>query len=293
VPAARWPTSGISAATIADSNQKRITLFMNIVVCVKQVPDTEVERSLKPRDNTVDRASVHGVINYLDEFAIEEALKIGETEGGEITILTIGPDKATDSIRKALSMGADKAVHVLDDSLAGSDALASSLALAEALKVVGFDLVIFGCESTDARTGLVPAMVAERLGIPQLTLASKVDINGSEVTIQRVTGDGVATVTGGLPAVVSANEKINEPRYPTFKGIMAAKKKPLQTPALCDLGLAADAVGLENSASWVKGFSKRPPRQAGVVVKDGGTAGTRWPGSWLGGSSSREDQFND
>src|SRR6202000_2083105 len=157
---------------------------------MKQVPDTEVERSLKPGDNTVDRASVDGVINYLDEFAIEEALKIGEAQGGEVTILTMGPEKASDSIRKALSMGADKAVHVIDDALAGSDAAETSLALAEALKVVGFDLVVFGCESTDARTGLVPAMVAERLGVPQLTLASKGEGRGSEGAVRRGSGGG-------------------------------------------------------------------------------------------------------
>src|SRR6202000_839315 len=240
---------------------------------MKQVPDTEVERSLKPGDNTVDRASVDGVINYLDEFAIEEALKIGEAQGGEVTILTMGPEKASDSIRKALSMGADKAVHVIDDALAGSDAVESSLALAEALKVVGFDLVVFGCESTDARTGLVPAMVAERLGVPQLTLAGKVEVAGGEVTIRRVTDDGVATVTGALPAVVSVNEKINEPRYPTFKGIMAAKKKPVQTLTLADLGVEAGQVGLANAGTWVEDFAQRPPRAAGVQVKDEGDGG--------------------
>jgi electron transfer flavoprotein beta subunit len=251
---------------------------MNIVVCMKQVPDTEVERSLVPGDNTVDRAGVDGVINYLDEFAIEEALKIKEAHGGEVTILTMGPEKAADSIRKALSMGADKAAHVIDDALAGSDAVASSLALAEALKVVGFDLVVFGSESTDARTGVVPAMVAERLGVPQLTLAGKVDISGSEVTIRRVTDDGVATVTGSLPAVISVNEKINEPRYPTFKGIMAAKKKPVQVLTLADLSVSAGSVGLENAASWVEDFSTRPPRQAGVVVKDEGDGGSKAAG---------------
>jgi electron transfer flavoprotein beta subunit len=242
---------------------------MNIVVCVKQVPDTEVERSLVPGDNTVDRASVDGVINYLDEFAIEEGLKIAEAQGGEVTILSVGPAKAAESIRKALSMGADKAVHVIDDALAGSDALETSLAIAEALKLVGFDLVVFGSESTDARTGVVPAMVAERLGVPQLTLA------GSEVTIRRVADDGYEVVTGSLPAVVSVVEKINEPRYPTFKGIMAAKKKPVQTLSLADLSLDAGSVGLANAASWVEDFAKRPPRAAGVVVKDEGDGGSK------------------
>jgi electron transfer flavoprotein beta subunit len=251
---------------------------MNIVVCVKQVPDTEVERTLKPGDSTLDRVSVDGVINYLDEFAIEEGLKIAETHDGEVTILTMGPAKASESIRKALSMGAHKAVHVIDDSLAGSDALATSLALSEALKSVGFDLVIFGSESTDARTGVVPAMVAERLGVPQLTLAGKVDISGSEVTIRRVSDEGYAVVTASLPAVVSVVEKINEPRYPTFKGIMAAKKKPVQTLTLADISVETDAVGLANAASWVEDFAARPPRAAGVVVKDEGDGGDKVAG---------------
>jgi electron transfer flavoprotein beta subunit len=248
---------------------------MNIVVCVKQVPDTEVERSLVPGDNTVDRASVDGVINYLDEFAIEEGLKIAEAQGGEVTILSVGPAKAAESIRKALSMGADKAVHVIDDALAGSDALETSLAIAEALKLVGFDLVVFGSESTDARTGVVPAMVAERLGVPQLTLAGKVDVAGSEVTIRRVADDGYEVVTGSLPAVVSVVEKINEPRYPTFKGIMAAKKKPVQKLILADIAVDPSSVGLANSASWVADFAARPPRAAGVIVKDEGDGGSK------------------
>jgi electron transfer flavoprotein beta subunit len=250
---------------------------MNIVVCVKQVPDTAVERTLTP-EGTLDRASLDGLINELDEYAIEEGLKLAGVHGGEVTILSMGPGKAADSIRKALSMGADKAVHVTDGALAGSDALATSAALAAALQLVGFDLVIFGSESTDARTGVVPAMVAERLGVPQLTLASKVDVDGSSVSIRRVTDDGYAVVTGSLPAVVSVVEKINEPRYPTFKGIMAAKTKPVQTLTLADLGLEAGSVGLANAASWVEDFSARPPRSAGVIVKDDGDGGSKAAG---------------
>jgi electron transfer flavoprotein beta subunit len=248
---------------------------MNIVVCVKQVPDTAVERTLKAGDGTLDRETPDGLINELDEYAIEEGLKIAEAHGGEVTILSMGPAKASESIRKALSMGADKAVHVFDEALAGSDALATSLVLAEALKQTGFDLVICGSESTDARTGVLPAMLAERLGVPQLTLASKVDIAGTEVTIRRMTDDGYAVVTGSLPAVVSVVEKINEPRYPSFKGIMAAKKKPVQTMTLADLGVDADAVGLAGSWSAVTDFAARPPRTAGTVVKDEGDGGTK------------------
>jgi len=257
---------------------RRAVAGMNIVVCVKQVPDTAVERTLKPGDGTLDRASLDGLINELDEYAIEEGLKIAEAHGGEVTILSMGPAKASESIRKALSMGADKAVHVVDDGLAGSDALATSAALAAALTSVGFDLVILGSESTDARTGVVPAMVAERLGVPQLTLASKVDIDGSSVTIRRVTDDGYAVVSASLPAVVSVVEKINEPRYPTFKGIMAAKKKPVQTLTLADLSVDASSVGLVNAATVVADFAARPPRAAGVIVKDEGDGGSKAAG---------------
>jgi electron transfer flavoprotein beta subunit len=245
---------------------------MNIVVCVKQVPDTAVERTLKPGVGTLDRDTPDGLINELDEYAIEEGLKIAEAHGGEVTILSMGPGKASESIRKALSMGADKAVHVSDEALAGSDALATSLVLAEVLRQTGFDLVILGSESTDARTGVVPAMLAERLGVPQLTLASKVDIDGGSVTVRRVTDDGYATVTGALPAVVSVVEKINEPRYPSFK---AAKKKPVQTLSLADISVGADAVGLAGSATAVADFAARPPRAAGTVVKDEGDGGTK------------------
>ena len=250
---------------------------MNIVVCVKQVPDTAVERTLTP-DGTLDRASLDGLINELDEYAIEEGLKLAEAHGGEVTVLSMGPAKAADSVRKALSMGADKAVHVSDDGLAGSDALGTSAALAAALRLTGFDVVIFGSESTDARTGVVPAMVAERLGVPQLTLASKVDVDGTSVTVRRVTDDGYAVVTGGLPAVVSVVEKINEPRYPTFKGIMAAKKKPVQVLSLAGLGVDASAVGLAGAATWVDDFAARPPRAAGVIVKDDGDGGSKAAG---------------
>jgi electron transfer flavoprotein beta subunit len=248
---------------------------MNIVVCVKQVPDTAVERTLRPGDGTLDRQTPDGLINELDEYAIEEGLRIAEAHGGEVTILSMGPAKAAESIRKALSMGADKAVHLSDEALAGSDALATSAAMAQVLRQVGFDLVICGSESTDARGGVLPAMLAERLGVPQLTLASKVDISGSDVTIRRLTDDGYAVVTGSLPAVISVVEKINEPRYPSFKGIMAAKKKPVQVLSLADIGLEADAVGLGGSATAVADFAARPPRAAGVIVKDDGDGGAK------------------
>jgi electron transfer flavoprotein beta subunit len=250
-------------------------LSLNIVVLVKQVPDTESERKLVPGAGTLDRAAADGLINELDEYAIEEGLRIAEAHGGEVTILSVGPARAAESIRKALSMGADKAIHVLDDGIAGSDALATSAVLAAALGQAGFDLVIAGAESTDARTGVVPAMLAERLGVPQLTLASKVDIVGTEVTVRRVKDEGLDVVSAPLPAVISVLEKINEPRYPSFKGIMAAKKKPVQTLSLADLAVDAEVVGLGGSLTSVVDFAARPPRAAGVIVKDEGDGGVK------------------
>src|ERR1700729_2937825 len=195
---------------------------MNIVVCVKQVPDTWAERTLRPDDSRLDRASVDGVINELDEYAIEEGLRLAEAHGGEVTILSMGPEKAAEAIRKALSMGADKAVHLSDEALRGSDGLVTSAVLASVLGRIGFDLVILGSESTDARMGTLAAMLSERLGVPQLSFASKVETDGSAISIHRQADYGYDTVEGTLPAVVSVVEKINEPRYPSFKGIMAA-----------------------------------------------------------------------
>src|SRR5579875_1028571 len=248
---------------------------MNIVVCVKQVPDTWAERKLKPGDSTLDRESVDGLINELDEYAIEEALQIAEREGGEVTILTMGPAKAAESIRKALSMGCDKAVHLLDDGLAGSDGLQTSYALAQVLTKIGFDLVLLGSESTDARMGVMAAMLAERLGVPQVSLANKVEIDGQAIRIQRQTDVGYDKVESTLPAVVSVVEKINEPRYPSFKGIMAAKKKPVQTMSLADADIDPARVGLAGAATEVVSFAARPPRQAGTVVKDEGDGGVK------------------
>ncbi len=251
---------------------------MNIVVCVKQVPDTWSERTLRESDSTLDRDAADAVINELDEFAIEEGLRLAEAHGGEVTILSMGPERATESIRKALSMGADKAVHLVDDALAGSDVLATSAALAAVLGQIGFDLVILGSESTDARTGVIPAMLSERLGVPQLSFASKVQIDGNFITINRLADYGYDTVEATLPAVVSVVEKINEPRYPSFKGIMAAKKKPVQTMSVADIGLDASQVGLANADSEVLSFAKRPARQAGTIVTDEGDGGSKAAG---------------
>jgi electron transfer flavoprotein beta subunit len=248
---------------------------MNIVVCVKQVPDTESPRKLKSGDNTLDRAAADGVINELCEYAIEEALLQKEAHGGEVTVVTMGPAKATDSIRKALAMGADKAVHLIDDALVGSDALQTSYAIQQILGRTGFDLVLLGSESTDARTGVLAAMLSERLGVPQLSLANKLEIDGTSVKIQRQTDTGFDRVEASLPAVVSVVEKINEPRYPSFKGIMAAKKKPVTTLTVADLGVDAAEVGLGGAWTSVLEAAPKPPRGAGERVEDSGDGGSK------------------
>jgi electron transfer flavoprotein beta subunit len=248
---------------------------MNIVVCVKQVPDTWAEKRLSPEDKTVDRESVDGVMNELDEYAVEEALRIKEAHGGEVTILTMGPAKAVETVRKSLSMGADKAVHIVDDALHGSDALATSLAMAKAIGTLEWDVVMCGTESTDARMSVIPAMLAERLGVAQLTFARKVDVDGSTLRIERQTEAGYDVVEAQTPAVVSVVEKINEPRYPSFKGIMAAKKKPLTELTLADLGVDAGSVGLAAAYTAVDSAEPRPPRQKGEIVKDEGDGGVK------------------
>jgi electron transfer flavoprotein beta subunit len=246
---------------------------MNIVVCVKQVPDTWAEKKLNESDKTEDRDSVDNVMNEIYEYAVEEALRLKEAHGGEVTVLTMGPEKAVETIRKALSMGADKAVHITDTALHGSCVMQTSDALAKALGGLEYDLVVLGSEATDSRVSVMAPLLSERLGIPQLSLARKVTVDGSSVTIERQTEDGYEIVTAATPAVVSVVEKINEPRYPSFKGIMAAKKKPLETKSAGDLGLAD--TGLANATSEVVDFANRPPRSKGEIVKDEGNGGVK------------------
>jgi electron transfer flavoprotein beta subunit len=248
---------------------------MKIVVLVKQVPDSGSERNLRSDDNTVDRGSANNVINEMDEYAIEEALQLQQAHGGEVVVLTMGPPSASEAIRKALSMGPDSAVHVVDEGLHGSCAVATSKVLAAAIAQQNADLVICGAESTDGRVQVMPHMLAERLGIAALTGARKLTVDGSSLTIERQTDEGVEVVTASSPAIVSVWDTINEPRYPSFKGIMAAKKKPMQTLALADLGIAASEVGFDGATSTVVEHSKRPPRQAGNKVEAGDDGGVK------------------
>jgi electron transfer flavoprotein beta subunit len=243
---------------------------MNIVVLVKQVPDSGTPRSLDPADNTVARAAADNVINEIDEYAIEEALTVKEAQGGEVTVLTVGPDSATDAIRKALSMGADKAVHVVDDAIHGSCAVQTSAILAAALQQMDYDLVLMGATSTDGQVAVMPALLAERLGVPQVSGARKLTVEGSTVKVERQTDGGFWALEAPLPAIVSTWDTINEPRYPSFKGIMAAKKKPVEKKSLADLGIDPSTVGLASATSQVLDFAGRPPKGEGVKVTDEG-----------------------
>src|SRR5689334_17569147 len=200
---------------------------MNIVVCVKYVPDATADRHFED-DFTVDRDGTPGLLSELDEYAVEQALQLKEKADGEeieVTALCVGPDEAIDAVRKALQMGADKGIHVVDDAIAGSDALGTSLVLAEALKKTDYDLVMCGMSSTDGSMGVVPAMVSERLGIPGVTFASEVTVEGDKVKVRRDGDTATVMVEGTLPVVLSVTDQTGEARYPSFKGIMAAKKK--------------------------------------------------------------------
>jgi electron transfer flavoprotein beta subunit len=228
-------------------------------------------------DGLLDRVGVDAVLNDLDEYAVEEALSIAEAHGGNetdgpnsVTIISMGPDRATEAIRKALSMGANDAILISDTALAGSDALATSKVLAAVIKEGKFDLVICGTESTDARMSVVPAMLAQRLGWAQLTFASSVSVDpvAATVSILRSTEAGIDAISAKFPAVLSVVEKINEPRYPSFKGIMAAKKKIIENRDLVSVGVVA-----ESSWSLVADAAPRPARAAGIKVVDDGQGG--------------------
>ena len=252
---------------------------MKIVVCVKHVPDATAKRSFDAADHTVDRAGVDGLLSELDEYAVEEALTIAAAGDGdgEVVVLTVGPEQALDAARKSLQMGAHAAVHVVDDAVHGSDAFGTSLVLAKAVEKIGsdtpVDIVLCGMASTDGAMGVVPAMLAERLGLSQVTFAAEVTIDGTKVTARRDGDVATETVEATMPLVLSVTDQINEPRYPSFKGIMAAKKKTVETWSLADLGVDPSEVGLAAAWTSVQEVAARPPRSHGEVVTDDGDGG--------------------
>lgn len=238
---------------------------MNIVVTVKQIPDPNVDPQLD--GERLKREGVAGVLDPGDEFGVEAGLQLAQAHGGEVTVVSMGPAQAMEAVRKALSMGAAKGILVSDDGLAGADALTTAKVLAEAIKKNGFDLVVCGVESTDGYTGVVPQMIAALLDVPNATFAKTLEVKDGTVHINRQTEKGYDVVECPLPAVVTVTAGVNEPRYPSFKGIVEAKKKPVDQLSLGDLGLS-----LESAASQsVDGINDAPQRGAGEVVSDDGT----------------------
>jgi electron transfer flavoprotein beta subunit len=246
---------------------------MRIAVLLKEVPDTYGERKLDLQTGLADRGVTDAVLDEIGERALEVALSHADAQPGvEVMVVTMGPETVVSTLRKGLAMGANKAVHLVDDGLRGADLSLTAEVLAAALGRQPFDLVIAGNLSTDGSGGVLPAMLAELLGVPHLTSLSSVSIGESAVSGQRVTESGAVSVRAELPAVISVTEALPAARFPNFKGIMAAKKKPLETLSLAELGV--DAADESAGRSIMIAVAERPARQAGVkIVDDGDAAG--------------------
>jgi electron transfer flavoprotein beta subunit len=243
---------------------------MNVVVCVKQVPDPNSAGQLDPATNRLKREGVEVVLDPGDEYGIEAGLRLAEAGGGQVTVVSMGSEKAMDAIRKALAMGAAKGVLVSDPALAGADALTTAKVLAAAIRREEFDLVVTATESTDGYTGVVPQMIAELLGVPSVTFAKHVEADGTTLKVNRQTEAGYDVVEADLPAVLTVTAGAFEPRYPSLKGIMAAKSKPVDRLTAADLGI-------DNPTPGEQVISVQPAeeRKAGEIVEDDGTAAQR------------------
>jgi electron transfer flavoprotein beta subunit len=248
---------------------------------MKQVPDTTAEKRLNA-DGTLDRASVPAVVNPWDEYAIETALRIREAQGGEVTLLCMGPENAPETIRRGLAMGADKGVLVTDPALHGSDMWATGYVLAQALKQLQFDLVLFGSQSTDAGGGIVYGIVAELLNLPQVSWVNQIEVGGGKVRGQRLSGAGFDIGGAALPALVSITQTPYEPRYPTLPNIMKAKKKELRTWSLADVGVDGGQVGLQAARTAVTGTEKpQTERQVQTYVAEDPEATAKYIADFL------------
>jgi electron transfer flavoprotein beta subunit len=247
---------------------------VKIVVCMKETPSTTAEKRFGS-DMRLERRKEDAIINPFDEYTIEEGLRQQEKHGGEMIVLCMGPATATDTIRKALAMGADSGVLVSDDALAGSDAIGTARVLAAALTKIGFDLALFGSAAADSYGGVVPSAVAELLHMPLLSFASKLDVDGANATIQRQAELGYNEVTASLPALVSVVKSINEPRYPSMKGIMQSKKKPIDTWSLADLGVEAGTAGAGAAREKALGAEKVATARKGEIYQGNDGAADR------------------
>jgi len=245
---------------------------MKIIVLIKQVPDTYGDRRLDPTTGIIDR-SEDLVVDEITERAMEVALRQQDEAGAEVVLLTMGPRSAVEMLRKGLAIGADRAIHVVDDALVGSDMLRTSAVLAAALRREGFDLVIAGNESTDGRGGSLAAMLAEQLGLPHATSLNEVSVSDGSVAGERAGETGTRRIRAELPAIISVTERNPEVRFPSFKGSMRAKKKPLDSIALAELGVAE-----QPARTTVLTATRRPARTAGRKVVDDGSAAAELAG---------------
>jgi electron transfer flavoprotein beta subunit len=240
---------------------------LDIVVCVKQVPDTTAEMKLDA-DLRLDRKSVESILNPQDEYAVEEALRIKEKLGATVTALCIGPESAKETLRKAIAMGAEKAVLVTDPALAGSDIVATARVLAAAIRKLPHDLVLCGAESADARDGVVASALAEFLGLPQHTLTNKLEVSADQLVAHRTSEKGHHVVVSALPTVVGVTKVINEPRYPSLKGIMASKRVSIDVWSLADVGIEAGTVGAPGALTKVMSATRPAGRGVATIIKD-------------------------
>ncbi len=236
---------------------------MRIMVCVKQIPDPANPSRFDPDTHRLVRTEDQ-ILDDTDRYGVEMGLRLAESSGGTVTLLSMGPVGRAQGIRQALAMGADQAVIIEDDALEGADALTTARILAAAAEQTGFDLIICGTESTDGYSGVVPQMMAELLAVAAMTYATRVEVADDQVTIHRQTSAGYDVVVSGLPAVLSVTAGVVEPRYPTFRGIMQAKRKPTETFSAADLGVT---ISIEQE---VVSVSPAPEREAGVIAEDEG-----------------------
>jgi electron transfer flavoprotein beta subunit len=250
---------------------------VHVIVCGKVIPDSSVTLQLDPETKRMKRMDLPHELDPAAASAVEEGLRLTEKHGGSVTFVTMGIPDATVGVRRALAMGATAAIHLCDDALAGSDTLGTAKALAAAIrqKAEPFDLVICATESSDSYSGIVPAQVAHLLGVPALTFANQVGVEGNTISIHRQAETGYAVVTTELPALISVTSGINEPRYPQLKGIMAARKIEIQTLRAAELGLGDGDVGASAARERVLSVGEPPPRAKGEVVQDQGEGGKR------------------
>jgi electron transfer flavoprotein beta subunit len=246
---------------------------LDIVVCGKVIPASSVTIEIDPDTKRMKRKGVTHELDPAAASAVEEGLRLTEKHGGTVTLITMGISDVTIGIRNALAMGANSAVHILDDAVAGSDTLATAKILAAAIKKQPFDLVICATESSDSYSGIVPGQIAYFLGVPPVTFAKEITVDNNRITIKRQSEAGYDLVESTLPALVAVSSGINEPRYPQLKGIMAAKKKEIKVYTAADLGLPGDQVGEKGAREKVLTIGRPPKRQAGKVVTDEGEGG--------------------